>query len=86
MAFEHIYRAKAKKVPKEIRKVILQEDWISKAINVHEKDTPMEFLFDTYMEYIDVTGEHDDFTCHQCRQAVLNDWKDLEPYLKELDA
>ena len=83
--FEPIYRASAALIPSSIRKTILEEGWIDSAINVHEPNTPMEFLFDVYMEKIDVSGELDDFTCGQCRQKVLLEWQKLKPFLMELD-
>jgi hypothetical protein len=85
MPFEIQYRKLAFQVPGEIRHNIISEGWIRSAVNVQEANTPMEFLFDVYMEYIDINGEWDDFTCHPCRQKVLEEWKKLEPYLKQLD-
>jgi hypothetical protein len=85
MSFEHHYRSSAARIPQELRKNILTEGWIHTAVNVFEPHTPMEILFDVYEEYVDLSGEHDDFSCHQCRQEVLNEWKKLEPYLKELE-
>ncbi len=83
MGNELIYRRQARGVPAQIRKIILQENWIQAAINVNEQNTPMEYLFDTYMEFIDQSGQYDDFTCGSCRQHVLDEWKKLEPFLVE---
>lgn len=83
--FAPLYKASAERLPAQIRKIILDEGWIDTAINVQEPNTPMEYLFDQYMQYIDVSGEHDDFTCGQCRQAVLTEWKKLKSYLIELE-
>jgi hypothetical protein len=84
MSFEHHYKSSAQRIPAPIRKTILTEEWITTAVNVFEPNTPMEFLFDVYEEYVDLGGENDDFSCHQCRQKVLDEWKHLEPYLKQL--
>lgn len=74
----------AKKLPKEIRNMILDKDLISKAKNVFEYGTPMEVLFDAYEEFIDKSGEHDDYSCGQCRAFVLAEFHKMKPYLIEL--
>ena len=72
----------AKKIPAEIRKKCLQV--IDKACNIQEPGTPMEYLFDVYMEFVDVNGEHDDWTCWRCRDFVLQEFRKMKPYLNEL--
>lgn len=75
----------AKRIPEGIRKVLLEENLIDKAVNVHAVNTPMEYLFDVYEEFIDVAGEHDDWGCHKCREHVLKDMRKLKPFLIELE-
>lgn len=75
----------AQRVPEKIRKHILEEDFINKARNVDIVNTPMEYLFDVYEEFIDTAGEHDDWNCFKCREHILSQWKKLEPILKQLN-
>lgn len=71
MAINFVLSA-AKKIPREIRELILEKELIEKARNVFETNTPMEVLFDAYEEYVDLSGEFDDFSCWKCRDHVLN--------------
>ena len=71
----------AKKIPAPIRKKILAEGIIDRACNIHEPGTPMEYLFDVYEEFIDASGEHDDWTCWRCREHILTHFRKLKPYL-----
>jgi len=64
-----------KKIPADIRKKILDEGLIDKACNIQEKGTPMEYLFDVYEEFIDTSGEHDDWNCWRCREHILQFFK-----------
>lgn len=50
-----------------------------------EFNTPMEYLFDVYEEFVDVSGEHDDFSCGQCREHVLKQWRVMHPYLIKME-
>lgn len=75
----------AKKIPDGIRKVILENGWIDTTKPLHEFGGPMEYLFDVYEEFVDATGEYDDFSCGPCRQKILEGWKTLKPYLEELE-
>ena len=75
----------AKKIPATIRKHLLEERLIQKAVNIQEPNSPMEYLFDVYEEFVDIKGEHDDFTCGQCRQEVLLSMKKMLPYLEQLE-
>jgi hypothetical protein len=83
---DNLLIAAAKKIPAEIRKVILNEGFIDVAVNVMVANTPMEFLFDAYEEFIDVSGEHDDFGCYLCRDHVLKQWKQMKPHLQQLES
>lgn len=75
----------ARKLPATIRKHILEEGFIDKAISTTDiTGTPMEYLFDVYEEFMDVTGEHDSWTCFKCRDHILTEWKKLKPYLEQL--
>lgn len=74
----------AKRIPEGIRKHILQERLIDKAVNIQSINSPMEYLFDVYEEFIDVAGEHNDWGCHKCRQHILIDMQRLKPYLEQL--
>lgn len=71
----------AKKIPADIRKKILDEGLIDKAVNIQEKGTPMEYLFDVYEEFIDTSGEHDDWNCWRCREYILAQFRILKPYM-----
>lgn len=73
----------AKRIPEGIRKAIVTEGLISKAINMQSVNSPMEFLFDVYLEFIDPTGTGE-FNCAKCRQKVIDDFKRLQPYLIQL--
>lgn len=75
----------AELVPAEIRKVILERKMIDKAKPYQENEL-FKFLFEAYAEFIDVAKEVSDFTCHQCRGKVWEDWKKLKPYLITLEA
>lgn len=82
---EHWHRQDAKRIPDNIRKVILENGWIDTTKNEHVFNGPMEYLFDVYEEFVDIRGEHDDFGCFECRGKVLAGWKTLKPYLEELE-
>lgn len=75
----------ARKLPHAIRAAILAERLIEVAVNYHEFDSPMEYLFDVYHEYIDPSGMNNDFACHKCRQKVLDHWHELLPSLQQLE-
>ena len=75
----------AKKIPGTIRRYVLEEGLIDKARNVYDLGTPMEYLFDVYEEFVDLSGEHDDFTCGRCREHVLHQWYLFRPYLIQLE-
>lgn len=82
---EHWLIRDAKRIPDRIRKKILENRLIDTVVNVHEFDTPMEYLFDVYEEFIDTSGQYDDFSCYNCRQHILDELKKLKPYLEELE-
>ena len=77
--------ANAKRIPAEIRRMILEKEMITKAFNADVPGTPMEFLFDVYNEFVDPSGNVGNFNCPKCRQEVLNSFKKLHPYLIELN-
>ena len=81
---DELYLRIAKKVPKQVRKFILEEDLIGRAVNVEQTRTPMEYLFDAYETFIDNSSEHDNWQCAKCRAHVLNQWKTLKPYMEQL--
>ena len=68
-------------VPDKIRKHILEEKFIEKAFNTEVVGTPMEYLFDVYEEFLDPIGEFENWYCYKCREAVLNNWRKILPYL-----
>lgn len=76
----------AKRIPANTRKTLLEEKFIERAVNIGEINTPMEYVFDVFEEFVDIAGEHDDWNCHHCRQAVLQRMQQLLPKLKELEA
>jgi hypothetical protein len=69
------------KIPLHIQKEIVEQNLISRAVNITEPGTPMERLFDIYEEYIDASGEFDDWTCYTCRQSILTYFHRFKPYL-----
>lgn len=73
----------AKRIPEGIRKAIVTEELITKAVNMQSINSPMEFLFDVYVEFIDSVSAGE-FSCAKCRQKVLDDFKRLQPYLIKL--
>jgi hypothetical protein len=74
----------AARIPEGIRKHLLEEKLIERAINISDLNTPMEYIFDVYEEFIDTAGEHDDWNCHKCREHVIQDMRKLKPFLEEL--
>ena len=82
--FDKLLVLTAKKIPSGVRKVILEEGFISKARNIMEINTPMEYLFDVYAEFIDGSGEFDDWTCFKCREHILSDFIKMLPILELL--
>jgi hypothetical protein len=76
----------AKRIPPNVAKIIVEEGFISKAVNSDVRDTPMEYLFDVYEEFLDTAGEYDDWTCFKCREHALEDFKKLEPLLIQMYA
>ena len=74
----------ANRVPAGIRKIIIEEGFIDKAVNVELENTPMQYLFDVYIEFIDPTAVNN-WNCPKCRGNVLTDFKKLKPYLIELN-
>lgn len=82
-----MYDVLARRVPLKLRTHILQEGFIDKAVNVQVEDTPMEYLFDVYQEFVDNgKGEYNDWNCHKCRGHVLDAWKKMKPYLEKMEA
>jgi hypothetical protein len=71
----------AKKIPEGIRKIIVEEQMIDNATNVANRNSPMEYLFDVYAEFLDPSGEFQNFECGKCRHHVLENFKKLKPYL-----
>lgn len=82
---EKILTTMAGMVPATIRKTILEERFIDMAINNDITGTPMEYLFDVYEEFLDIAGDHDNWTCHKCRGEILYNWRLLKPYLIALE-
>lgn len=82
---DHLQRSFAEKLPADIRKHIVQNNFVGLAQNTTELDTPMEYLFDAYMEFVDVTGEHDDWNCWKCREHVLVHFRLMLPHLINLE-
>lgn len=81
----NMYDVLARRVPDKLRKIILDEQFIDKARNVELRDTPQEFLFDVYIEFVDKTGEHNDWSCHKCRAYVLDVWIKMKPFLIQME-
>lgn len=77
--------ATAKRIPEGIRKIIIEEGLIDKAINAEAKNSPMEYLFDVYIEFIDTANDPGNFNCYRCRDKVLTDFRKLKPFLIELN-
>lgn len=81
----NMYDVLARRVPPKIRKIILEEQFIEKARNVQLRDTPQEYLFDVFVEFVDRTGEFNDFNCHKCRGHVLDVWYKMKPFLIQME-
>ncbi len=79
-----LYLEMAKRIPENLRKIIIEEKFIEKAINTDITGTPMEYLFDVYQEFLDAIGEHDGWNCFRCREHILNDWRKMEKYLIQI--
>lgn len=69
------------KIPAEIRNVIREKNLIDKAVNNNAVNTPMEYLFDVYNEFIDMSGEYSNYQCMKCRGYVLDIFQKLKPYI-----
>lgn len=80
----NMYEVKARQVPPKIRKIILEEQFIDKARNVQIEDSPMEYLFDVYSEFLDPSREYSDWSCHRCREHVLAAWRKMKPFLDKM--
>lgn len=77
----------AMSIPSNIRKLILENGFIDIAVDTDERiGTPMEYLFDIYEHFIDKNGEHDDWHCPKCRAHILQQWRNLKPYLEVMQA
>ena len=74
----------ARRIPANVRKIILQENFIDIAKNVDVTGTPMEYLFDVYEEFIDTIGEHDNWNCFRCREHILSEWRKIKTSLIKL--
>jgi len=72
-------------IPPRVRKIILEEKFIEKAVNTVNTGTPMEYLFDVYEEFIDAQGEFEDWNCFKCRQNILDNFRKMQPFLIELE-
>lgn len=79
------YDVMARRVPPKLRKIILDEQFIEKARNVMLEDTPQRYLFDVYTEFVDKTGEYNDWGCHKCRGHVLDAWNKMKPFLISME-
>lgn len=83
MIFNNVLMKTAKRIPSGLRKSIIAEELIDKAQNKATTNSPMEFLFDVYVEFIDPVGTGE-WLCAKCRQKVIDDFRKLKPYLIEL--
>ena len=77
----NLFEKMALMIPAPIREIIIEGGLIDAAFNSDVTGTPMEYLFDVYEEFLDPTGEHDDWTCYKCRDHILKDWKKMKPFL-----
>lgn len=71
----------AEKIPAQIRTIIKEKNLIDAASIYAVKGSPMEYLFDVYAEFLDPSGEFQNFECPRCRQHVLENFKKLKPFL-----
>jgi hypothetical protein len=81
----NFYKQMAELIPASIIKTILAGEIIEKAINTEVTDTPMEYLFDVYEEFIDTRGEFDNWFCYKCRQSILLNWREMKKFLIEIN-
>lgn len=84
MTSDSLMISTAKRIPEGIRKAIVTEQLIEKVHNLPVTNSPMEFLFDVYLEFIDPSGMHGNWDCARCRQKVIDDFRRLHPYLIQL--
>lgn len=71
----------AQTIPEGIRKIIVEKKLIDSATIYAVKNSPMEYLFDVHAEFLDPSGEFQNFECAKCRNHVLETFKKLKPYL-----
>ncbi len=75
----------AGKIPVEVRRIILENNYIDVARPFQEYGTPFEYLFDVYMEFIDRNSHFNDYGCSNCREHILQEWKLLKQHLEDLE-
>lgn len=76
----------ARRVPAEIRKMIIDKKYIETANELSDfPGTPMEFLFDVYEEFLDPSKNIGPFSCPKCRHEVLNVFRRLRPLFLKLN-
>jgi hypothetical protein len=81
----HWLQKDARRIPDTIRKEILENRFIDIAVPTHDFNTPFEYLFDVYEQFVDVAGQYNDYACAPCRQKIFEQWKLLKPLLEELE-
>lgn len=85
MTSDKLMMATAARIPAGIRKGIIEEGFIDKAVNLEIENSPMQYLFDVYIEFLDAANDAGNWNCFKCREKVLMDFRRLKPYLMELN-
>ena len=70
-------------IPAGIIKTILEGRFIDTAVNAPVENSPMEYLFDVYEEFVDRSGEFENWNCFKCREQILINFRNMTPYLQE---
>ena len=83
---ETLLERAAGRIHVDITKIIIEKNLIDTAVDTPEPGTPMEFLYDVYVEFIDPSGNTGPFSCPKCRQTVLHTFYQLKPYLEKQHA
>lgn len=83
---QRILREYSRNIPTRIRRIILSEKMIDDANPlIDDEDTPMEFLFEVFNEFVDKSGTYNDFYCSHCREYIHKTFQKMKPYIEMLE-
>lgn len=75
----------AERIPIGIVRHIVEERLIDSANQMDNSlNGVMYYLFELHTQYIDPTGQFDNWNCPICKDHVMTNWKRLKPYLESI--